>query len=176
MEKIREVVIVEGKSDTINLSRYYQVDTIETNGLGLDKKTIDFIKEVNNKRGVILLLDPDGPGEKIRSKINQAISGLKNAFVDDKLSRKGNRVGVEYASKQALDQALSHIVTYKEVRTGLSVNDLYHLDLAGKKDSSALRDKVARHYHLGHCNSKTLLKRLNMLEISYQELEELLSV
>ena len=50
--KIQEVIIVEGKNDTLNLKRFFDVDTIETHGLGLSKETIDYIKEINEKRAI----------------------------------------------------------------------------------------------------------------------------
>ena len=63
---IKEIIVVEGKNDTNQLKKYFNVETIETKGLGINKKTIDLIRNINDKRGVILLLDPDTPGEKIR--------------------------------------------------------------------------------------------------------------
>lgn len=40
MKKIKEIVIVEGKTDTALLKELFVVDTIETHGLALDKKNI----------------------------------------------------------------------------------------------------------------------------------------
>ena len=85
--KIKEVIVVEGKNDTNHLKEYFEVDTIETNGLGLSKNTIELIKNINSKRGVILLLDPDTPGEKIRKRINDSLPNLKNAFLLKKEAR-----------------------------------------------------------------------------------------
>ena len=65
---IKEVIVVEGVNDTKRLKSFFGVDTIETHGLGLKKETIELIKKINDKRGVILFLDPDTPGEKIRNK------------------------------------------------------------------------------------------------------------
>ena len=44
---IKEVIVVEGINDTKRLKQFFDVDTIETHGMGLSDKTIDFIKEVN---------------------------------------------------------------------------------------------------------------------------------
>ena len=86
--KIKEVIVVEGKNDTNHLKEYFEVDTIETNGLGLSKNTIELIKNINSKTGVILLLDPDTPGEKIRKRINEEIPNLKNVFLFKKEANK----------------------------------------------------------------------------------------
>ena len=45
MKKIKEIIVVEGKSDTALLKELFEVDTIETHGLALDKKTLELIKE-----------------------------------------------------------------------------------------------------------------------------------
>ena len=37
MKKIKEIIVVEGKSDTALLKELFEVDTIETHGLALDK-------------------------------------------------------------------------------------------------------------------------------------------
>ena len=73
-KKIKEVIVVEGKNDTNHLKEFFDVDTIETSGLGLNKETIELINNINSKRGVILLLDPDTPGEKIRKRKCRVLS------------------------------------------------------------------------------------------------------
>ena len=56
---IKELIVVEGKNDTKRLQSFFDVETIETHGLGLSKDTIELIRKANEKRGVILFLDPD---------------------------------------------------------------------------------------------------------------------
>ncbi len=171
---IREVIVVEGKNDTKRLKSFFDVETIETNGLNLNKKTIELIREINGKRGVILFLDPDTPGEKIRKRLNDEISGLKNAFVIKKEARTSKKVGVEHASKEVLEEALNNLVTYGEFKDSLSKEEFYELGLAGESDSASKRTKVAKHFHLGECNGKTLFKRINMLGIGYKDIKEIL--
>lgn len=170
---ISEVIVVEGKNDTLNLKKYFEVDTIETHGLGLNKQTLEYIKEVNSKRGVILFLDPDSPGEKIRNRINSYIPGLKNAFVLKEDARTSKKVGVEHASYEVLKQALDNVVSYKDFYNTISMDDLYDLGLLGQDDSSYKRDVISKKYHIGKCNGKTMLKRLNLLGISKEELNDI---
>ena len=172
--EIKEIIIVEGKSDTKRLQMFFDVETYETHGLGLKKQDIEYIKILNDKRGVILLLDPDNPGEKIRTKLNQSIPNLKNAFLDSKNARYKDKVGVEHASKEELEKALNNLITYKDINPSLTMNDIYSLGLMGKKDSKEKRDIISKHYSIGKCNSKTLLKRLNMLEVNYNDIKEVL--
>ena len=158
---IKEVLVVEGKNDTNHLKEFFEVETIETNGLGINKETIELINNINSKRGVILLLDPDTPGEKIRKKINDKIPNLKNVFLFKKEARTEKKVGVEHASKEVLERALKNIVTYRNNIETISYKDFCSLGLVGKKDSASKREQISKKYRLGKCNAKTLYKRLN---------------
>ena len=170
---IKEVIVVEGKNDTKKLKSYFDVETIETNGLGLSKLTLEYIKEVNDKRGVILLLDPDIPGEKIRKRINEYIPNLKNVFLLKEEAKTLKKVGVEHASYKTLKKALENVITYKEFSNSITVNDMYELGIIGDKNSSYKREVIAKTFHLGKCNGKTLLKRLNMLGIKREDLDDI---
>ena len=168
--RIKEVIVVEGKNDSINLKRFFDVDTIETHGLGLSKETIEYIKEINNKRGIIVFTDPDSAGENICRKLNYNIKGLKNAFVLKEDARTIKKVGIEHASKEVLSKALENIITFNDGQNTLSYEDYLDMGLSGLKDSSLKREKLIKRFHLGKCNGKTLYKRLNMLGLSKEEI------
>ena len=171
---IKEVIVVEGTNDTKRLKSFFDVETIETHGLGLKKETIELIKDINDKRGVILFLDPDTPGEKIRNRLNSEIPNLKNAFVLKENARTKKKVGIEHADKETLQEALNNLVTYTDKRESLTEEEFYELRLNGESDSSKKRQTVSKKYHIGKCNSKTMFKRLNMLGITYNEIKEIL--
>lgn len=171
---IKEVIVVEGVNDTKRLKSFFDCETIETHGLGLKKETIELIKSVNDKRGVILFLDPDTPGEKIRNRINQEIPNLKNAFIMKEDARTSKKVGIEHASKEVLMEALNNLITFSDKKNSISMNDLYDLGLMGNDNSQAKREIIAKHYHLGKCNGRTLLNRLNILAIGKQDLIKVL--
>jgi len=78
---INEIVVVEGKTDSVKLQQLFNVDTIITNGSAINKETISLIKQLALGRGVILFLDPDGPGEKIRKTIVNAVGETKQCFL-----------------------------------------------------------------------------------------------
>ena len=171
---IKEVIVVEGVNDTKRLKSFFDVDTIETHGLGLNKMTIDLIRQANEKRGVILFLDPDVPGEKIRRRLNEEIPGLKNAFVMKEDAKTRKKVGIEHASREVLKEALDHLVSYGEFKDSLSKEEFFNLGLKGLEDSSLKRERVSIFFHLGKCNAKTLFRRLNMLGITYEEIKGVL--
>ena len=67
MKEIKEVIIVEGKSDKQFLETFLKADILTCNGSAIDGFDIEYVKELANKRGVIILTDPDYPGQKIRN-------------------------------------------------------------------------------------------------------------
>ena len=167
---IKEVIVVEGKNDTRRLQSFFDVETIETHGMSLNRETIELIRQINAQRGVILFLDPDAPGEKIRKKLNEEIPGLKNAFVMKEDARTRKKVGIEHASGEVLEEALNHLLTYADVKQSISESEFYALGLSGREDSASLRQLVSEAYHLGKCNGKTLLKRLNLAGIKAEDI------
>ena len=174
LTKIKEVIVVEGKNDTVTLQRYFDCDTIETGGSAVNQEVIERIRVLQKERGIIIFTDPDAPGMKIRDTINHAVTGCKNAFIDKKDARTSKKVGVEHASKEALETALESLLTYDEnYQVTLTMQDMLELGLNGSENSAALREKVALSYPVGKCNAKQLLKRLNMLSVNKEMLERI---
>jgi ribonuclease M5 len=79
--RIKEVVIVEGKTDTQKLKKIFDVQTFETNGSDINSNKIELLRIINEKTGIILFLDPDVTGKKIRSQILERIPTAKNAYL-----------------------------------------------------------------------------------------------
>ena len=173
--KIKEIIIVEGKNDTNTLQSYFECDTIETHGTHLSKRTLKMIEMANQKRGVIIFTDPDAPGEKIRSTINQCVKGCKNAFIDRKKAKTTKKVGVEHASKEDLYESLTHLMTYtEELNDTITWSEFLELGCSGKENSSNKRRILEEYLHLGKSNAKTLFKRLNMIQITKEECMKIL--
>ena len=175
-QKIRELIVVEGKNDTARLKRFFDCDTIETGGLSLDEETLAYIALANEKRGVIIFTDPDSPGNRIRDKINKAVPGCRNAFVDKKEARTEKKVGIEHAEEDVLRESLEHLITYTDtVQENISVADFYEAGLLGKEDSAQKRETIGNLLHIGFANAKTLRHRMNCLGITKEELMKLVN-
>lgn len=174
-KRIQEVIVVEGHHDTEHLRRFYDCDTIETSGTHLGKDILDRIEEANKTRGVIIFTDPDSPGNRIRNTINEKIPNCKNAFVVKKDAKTEHKVGVEHANKLALDEALNNLVTYVETSNTLTMNDFLELGLTGNKDSKQKRDTLGEYFHIGGGNAKTMLRRINFLNVSKEEIKKVIN-
>ena len=78
--KIQEVIVVEGKDDTANLRRFYEVDTYETRGSAINEDDLERIDKLNELRGVIVFTDPDYNGFE---DLQKALSGVLGSYDDD---------------------------------------------------------------------------------------------
>jgi ribonuclease M5 len=170
---IQEVIVVEGKNDTANLKKYYDCDTIETNGTHLGREILALIAEAKARRGVIIFTDPDAPGDQTRAKINAAVEGCRNAFIDKKKARTAKKVGVEHASHEALEEALSHTVTYlSHPMMKITPADLYELGLSGQPDSQKKREELGTKLHISFTSARAMCRMLNCLGMSREDVRE----
>lgn len=169
------VLVVEGPTDKAFLSSFLDCEYVMTNGSAISRETIDYIKELAKTRQVVVLTDPDFPGEQIRDKIASAVPSVAHAFVRKEVSIKHHKVGVAESTKEEVLAALSNIVPGSFERGTLTMADLYEVGLMGEADSSSKREKVANAWHLGHTNAKSFLKRVNALGKSKQDLEDALN-
>ena len=168
--KINGIIVVEGKTDVEFLSSFIDAEFVITNGSSIPEKTIDYLKE--SKKDIYVLTDPDFPGTKIRNTLNKFIPNLKHCFISKENSIKHGKVGVAEGQKEEILEALKNVyVESPEIKGNLTSADLVELGLSGQPDSEEKRKRVCEKYHLGHCNAKTFLRRLNSCNITKEELK-----
>lgn len=173
MQKIKEIIIVEGKHDVAFLKTFLEAEFIETNGLGLNNSTKEMIKELYNQGNeFIVLTDPDFPGEKIRKEVEKLVPNCKHAFIkkEQAISKNKRKVGVEHTTKEEVLEALKNTITFVEKEKKLELKDLIELGLVGQNNSAILRNKIENELHLGHGSSKTFIRRLNLLNMNRESI------
>ena len=75
------VIVVEGKNDANKIKTIFpEADIITTNGSEISRQTLESIAKASNNDTVVLCLDPDGPGEKIRRKILEYTDNVCQVF------------------------------------------------------------------------------------------------
>ncbi|MDR0857008.1 MAG: ribonuclease M5 [Mycoplasmataceae bacterium] len=164
------IVVVEGKTDTAKLQKLFEVQTIETGGSRLSKKTIELIKNAAKNNKIILLLDPDGPGESIRRKIEQILPGFYNVHINKKDIKNSKKIGIAEASDSSIIKALSSMVYSTKNEPSFSWEDYLELGI----DSKEKRRIICDHFNVSYVNNKQLFKRLNMMKIDIDELKKIL--
>ena len=180
--KIPEVIVVEGKDDTANLRRFYEVDTYETRGSAIDQDDLERIATLQELRGVIVFTDPDYNGERIRKIIMQEVPQAKHAFLNrgeavPKSKTKGRSLGIEHASYEDLKTALAQVTEQfeNENEFDISRGDLIRLGFLAGADSRRRREYLGEQLRIGYSNGKQLLKRLELFGITLAEVEEVMA-
>ena len=181
MIRIREAIIVEGRYDKNTLSQIVDAPILETAGFGIfkDKQQMKLLRQVAEKRGLIVFTDSDGAGFVIRNHIKSAIDGkyLKHAYIPDipgKERRKSapgkeGKLGVEGMTTQIILEALRRAgatIDGEAVTTlsRITKQDMMELGLSGGKDSSSLRGMLLRKLDLPeHMSANAMLQALNLL-------------
>ncbi len=171
--KIDAVIVVEGKSDIQFLESFIDAILVSTNGSDVPRETIDYLLNLSHTKDIIVLTDPDSPGKRIRDILDANIPNLKHAYVEKSKSIKKHKVGVAESSKEHVLESLKHLIYSKDMKLGdISMEQLYQIGLTGQPNSAELRQKVMQELHLGFGNAKTMLKRINQLNITIEELEK----
>lgn len=191
MVKIKEAILVEGRYDSNTLRQIVDAPILETSGFGIfkDKKQMDLLRRVAEKRGLIVFTDSDGAGFVIRNHIKSAIPGkyLKHAYIPDipgKEKRKSapgkeGKLGVEGMTKEVILSALrasGATIDGEEAaeRASVTKQDFMELGLSGGKDSSRKRQALIKRLDLPeHISSNALLQAVNLL-CSKEELASIL--
>lgn len=192
MIKINEVIVVEGKSDKIKLERLVDAVIIETRGFGIFKNAElrNMLRDLAEKRGIIILTDSDGAGFAIRNALRGTIDPkyIKNAYISQikgKEKRKRNPskeglLGVEGVSDEEIFNALrragveldGRTADTEEGRRKITKTDLYEDGLTGGANSALRREKLEKELGLPtHLSSNRLVEVLNVL-LTYEEYKE----
>ncbi len=176
--KINEFIVVEGRDDTERVKSAVECDTIETNGSAINKETLAVIQNAQEPRGVLVLTDPDFPGDKIRHTITEHVSGVKHAYLDrEKAKNKRGKIGVEHAHPKDIRDALMHVSSpFEEAEESIDKSVLIDLGLIIGKDARRKREILGRKLHIGHSNGKQLLKKLNAFGYTESDVREALSM
>ena len=181
MVKIKEAILVEGRYDKNTLSQIVDAPILETNGFGIfkDKKQIALLRQVAEKRGLIVFTDADGAGFVIRNHIKSAIPGkfLKHAYTPDIFGKerrkdkagKEGKLGVEGMRPEIILEALRKAGATIEGESltessSITKQDLMDLGLSGSADASAKRLALLKKLNLPeHMSANALLQALNLL-------------
>ena len=184
MIKIREAIVVEGRYDKNTLLQLVEAPVITLEGFGVmhNKKLLGFLRQVAEKRGLIILTDSDGAGFVIRNYLKGALPKDKvlHAYIPDVYGKekrkakpgKEGKLGVEGMPAEVLLKALQNAGATMETawsantqkKEELTKADLAGLGLSGGRDSREKRKALLRSLQLPeHMSANALLQALNSL-------------
>ncbi|MCD9026257.1 ribonuclease M5 [Cohnella silvisoli] len=169
---LREMIVVEGKDDTTAVQRAVSADTIETGGSAIGEDVLRRIELAQARRGVIILTDPDAPGERIRKIVAERVPGCKHAFLTKDEARGRRGIGVEHASDDAIRRALDGVRS-PESDSGelgeIEWSDLLTTGLIVQPSSARRRERMGELLGIGYANGKQFYKRCLMFRITRLE-------
>lgn len=167
---LKEVLVVEGKMDAAAIRKALEAETIETGGFTLAPYTLAKIAAAYEKRGIIILTDPDGAGERIRRFLTEKFPRAGQAFIPKIEATANNDVGVEQASPQAILKALAKVRHHEfQPAVNFSMQDLFANGLSGAGASAERRAQLGAELGIGYGNAKQFLQRLNTYGVSREE-------
>lgn len=167
---IRQVIVVEGKSDIARVKQAVNADMIATGGFALRSAVIEEIRRAYEKRGIIILTDPDGPGERIRKRLSALFPKALHAFVPKEEASTEDDVGIEDASPEAIQKALAKVhVRIEEERHEFTMEDVWQAGLTGKEGAAEKRAQVGALLGIGFGNTKQFLNKLNHFGVTREE-------
>lgn len=175
---IKEVIVVEGRDDTVAVKRAVEADTIETGGSAIGETTLRKIALAQERRGVIIFTDPDHAGERIRKIVASRVPGCKHAFLRKEDATWKGDIGVENASPEVIREALSRVRSEYEPESQedlIDWEDLIDAGLIVHPEAAARRRVMGELLGIGYCNGKQLYKRLRIFKVSHEEFADALS-
>ena len=170
---IKEVLVVEGKMDVVAIDKAVEADCIITEGFNLKPQALDSIAKAYQKRGIIIMTDPDSAGERIRRFLTKRFPEATHAFIPKEDATANNDIGIEQASPEAIRTALAKVRTMDwEPTNNFTGADLLRAGISGSPAASEKRAKLGAVLGIGYANAKTFLQRLNHYGITRQEFQQ----
>ena len=181
MLKIKEAIVVEGRYDKNTLSQIVDAPILETSGFGIfkDREQMSFLRQVAERRGLIVFTDSDGAGFVIRNHIKSAIPSkyLKQAYIPDVYGKekrkaapgKEGKLGVEGLPPETLLEALRRAGATIEGEDspgnkGITKQDLMARGLSGGANAGAKRQLLLKKLGLPErMSANAMLQALNLL-------------
>jgi len=192
MVKIKEAIVVEGRYDKNTLSQIVDAPILETSGFGIfkDKKQMALLRQVAEKRGLIVFTDSDGAGFVIRNHVKSAIPAkyLKHAYIPDIMGKEKRKAAPGKEGKLGVEGMTPDVILEALRRAGATINgeegtaphqitkqDLMDLGLSGSADASQKRLALLKKLDLPeHLSPNAMLQALNLL-LTLEELKALLN-
>lgn len=195
--KIQEIIVVEGLHDKQAVNRAVEADVWVVGGDRIARAMLQELRRAGAARGVIVLTDPDGPGERIRRRVAEVVPNCQHAFLAREEARAPDeqRLGVEFASPQSIIECLAKVrhehdltdtaqqlrmpqaqhhptdqsLNASASRPPFSARDLQIAGLSNHPQAAQRRMRLGEALGIGYANGKSFLYKLNALGVTREE-------
>ncbi|MDG0889333.1 ribonuclease M5 [Paracholeplasma manati] len=171
-----EIIVVEGRHDYQKIKAVLpEVDILVTNGSAIEESFLQQLERLSTTHDIIVFVDADNAGERLRRIITKRIPSVKHAFIERNLSLSHNekKVGIEHADH---DTILTALQLKRSAKPGSDITKhfLLELKLIGENESRKKRLFLCEVLNIGYTNGKGLYQRLALFGITQQEVKEVL--
>ena len=173
MKKIIDgIIVVEGTNDVSYLSSFIDATFVSLNGLEI--KNLEFLKRAAKEKPIYLLTDSDQEGERIRERVKKEIPVCIDVIVDASKCNKNGKHGVFECEIGEIYRVFSKYFT--DFTENLENIDLRKISqkISLSKNPNELRNYIADKLGIENCNNKTFIKRLQLLNIKEEEIEQII--
>lgn len=147
--QIKEIIVVEGRDDITAVKAAVDAEIIAVHGFSVSRN-IEKIRGAYERRGIIILTDPDFAGDRIREYIQKAYPNAKNAYISRKEGTKDGDIGIENAKPEAIIKALNKAkCTSTEVTELFKPEILLEYKLTGHSNSKKNREILGNELGIG---------------------------
>jgi len=171
--KIKYIIVVEGANDKSFLSSFINGEIISVNGREVSPLEIDYLSQLSKLEPLIVLTDSDKSGDEIRQILESKLINVIHIKVDNLHYTSNKKHGVKETEKEYLLSLLKPYagdVIFRSNNPSSLISDL-SLSI---EDENQLKTKIIDVFHLGKCNTKSLVYRLNRLGLSYNDIKRIL--
>jgi len=193
MVSVKEVIVVEGRYDQNTLRQVVDATVVCTDGFGIfrEKDKQAMLRKLAERRGIIILTDPDGAGSVIRGFLQGIVNPqyIKNAYIPDIMGKekrksspsKEGKLGVEGMRPEVILRALEAAGATIDGRETpvygepVTKADLFRWGLSGGENSREKRRLLQKRLALPErMSAGQLVQVLNIISTK-DELERLLT-
>lgn len=162
---INGIIVVEGKEDESYLSSFVESYYVQTHGYDVSKEEIEFLKEANKHVNIYVLVDPDKAGREIEIKLREYLPNATYLNIDISRCTRAKKNGVAECEIDEIINTLSPYFGKKDTKNNqVTYQDIYPLN-------KGIREYLSQKHHLGVCNNKQLINRINILGITKEEIK-----
>lgn len=189
--QVEQAIVVEGRYDKHTLSQVVDAYILETNGFALfkDKEKMELLRQVAEKKGLIVFTDSDGAGFVIRNRLISSFpkEQLKHAYIPDIFGKerrkvqesKEGKLGVEGMSPEILREALlrcnpTFVESGQECLFPVTSADFMVWGLTGVEESKKKREVLLKRMNLPQRMSKKGLLAVINACYGKEEIEKIL--
>lgn len=178
---LREAVIVEGRYDRVKLMQFIATPVMETGGFRVfsDRERQALIREIAEKRGILVMTDADSAGFVIRNFLSGIVppDSIKHAYIPPILGKESRKdapskeglLGVEGMEIESLIKAIEHsgatiIGRDNNFLEEISKADFYKYGLSGRENSEKRRSQILTDLGLPrYLSANAMLSAVNCL-------------